>query len=81
MSERIEAFTADHLDECANLLMVTFNAEPWNDSYTYDTANPIRLEAVTGPSRSLGKQVRYPHLSPEAVVYSAPLVEEGTSSD
>ncbi len=49
MSERIEAFTADHLDECANLLMITFNAEPWNDSYIPSTtANPIRLEAVTG---------------------------------
>ncbi len=49
MAERIEAFTADHLDGCANLLMITFNAEPWNDSYIPSTtANPIRLEAVTG---------------------------------
>ena len=38
MAERIEAFTADHLDECAHLLMSAFNAEPWNDSYTHDTA-------------------------------------------
>ena len=38
MAERIEALTADRLDECANLLVTTFNAEPWNDSYTHDTA-------------------------------------------
>jgi len=38
MSERIEALTADRLDECANLLVTTFNAEPWNDSYTHGTA-------------------------------------------
>ena len=38
MSERIEAFNKDHLDECAELLVAAFNAEPWNDSYTHDTA-------------------------------------------
>ncbi len=38
MVERIEALTADRLDECANLLVTTFNVEPWNDSYTHDTA-------------------------------------------
>jgi aminoglycoside 6'-N-acetyltransferase I len=38
MVEQIEAFKASHLDECACLLMVSFNAEPWNDNYTLDTA-------------------------------------------
>ena len=38
MSERIETFTIDHLDDCAHVFMSTFNAEPWNDSYTLDTA-------------------------------------------
>lgn len=38
MSERIEAFNEDHLDECAELLVAAFNAEPWNDNYTHDTA-------------------------------------------
>ncbi len=38
MSERIETFTIDHLDVCAHLFMTAFNAEPWNDSYTLDTA-------------------------------------------
>jgi ribosomal protein S18 acetylase RimI-like enzyme len=38
MGERIEEFKADHLDECAHLFMTAFNAEPWNDSYTMETA-------------------------------------------
>ena len=38
MSERIETFEIDHLDDCAHLFMTAFNAEPWNDSYTLDTA-------------------------------------------
>jgi aminoglycoside 6'-N-acetyltransferase I len=38
MAERIEKLQADHLDECAHLLMTAFNAEPWNDSYALDTA-------------------------------------------
>ncbi len=38
MAERIEEFEADHLDECAHLFMTAFNAEPWNDKYTLDTA-------------------------------------------
>lgn len=38
MAEHIEAFTTDYLDECAHVLMSTFNTEPWNDSYTPDTA-------------------------------------------
>jgi hypothetical protein len=38
MAERIEPLKEDHLDECAHLLMVAFNAEPWNDNYTLDTA-------------------------------------------
>jgi len=38
MAERIEAFKIDHLEECAHLLMTAFNAEPWNDKYTPETA-------------------------------------------
>ena len=34
MAERIEAFKPHHLDECAHLLVSTFNAEPWNDRWT-----------------------------------------------
>ena len=38
MGERTEEFGADHLDECARLAVATFNAEPWNDEWTFDTA-------------------------------------------
>jgi aminoglycoside 6'-N-acetyltransferase I len=38
MAERIETFGQGRLDECAHLLVSTFNAEPWNDEWTLDTA-------------------------------------------
>lgn len=38
MDERIESFKEEHVDECASLLVATFNAEPWNDEWTLDTA-------------------------------------------
>ena len=38
MAERIEALTQSHLDECANLIVSTFNAGPWNDRWTLDRA-------------------------------------------
>ena len=38
MTEHREAFNEDHLDGCAEILVAAFNAEPWNDNYTHDTA-------------------------------------------
>jgi aminoglycoside 6'-N-acetyltransferase I len=38
VTERIETFGRDHLDECARLLVYAFNAEPWNDAWTLETA-------------------------------------------
>jgi aminoglycoside 6'-N-acetyltransferase I len=38
MAEWIEGFRRDHLEQCARLLVATFNAEPWNDEWTLDTA-------------------------------------------
>jgi ribosomal protein S18 acetylase RimI-like enzyme len=38
MTEHIEAFREHYLDECAYLLVSTFNAEPWNKNWTLDTA-------------------------------------------
>jgi aminoglycoside 6'-N-acetyltransferase I len=38
VGERIESFREEHVDECASLLVATFNAEPWNDNWTLDTA-------------------------------------------
>lgn len=41
MDERIEAFEVDHLDECAELLVATFNAEPWSETWTLETAKRL----------------------------------------
>jgi hypothetical protein len=38
MVDWIEGFRRAHLEECARLLVATFNAEPWNDEWTLDTA-------------------------------------------
>jgi ribosomal protein S18 acetylase RimI-like enzyme len=38
MAEHTYTFKEEHLDECATLLVATFNTEPWNDKYTLDTA-------------------------------------------
>ena len=36
--ERFEALTEDHLDECAHLVVSAFSGEPWNESWTFETA-------------------------------------------
>ena len=38
IAERIEPFSREHLDECAHLIVATFNEDPWNDSWTIETA-------------------------------------------
>ncbi len=38
MVEHIESFNESHLDECAHLIVSTFNAGPWNDRWTLDRA-------------------------------------------
>ena len=38
MAERIEPLREEHLDVCARLFVSTFNAEPWNQSWTLYTA-------------------------------------------
>ncbi len=50
MAERIEEYSEDHIDECAHLFMTAFNAEPWNDSYTQDTATDRFLASKTSPA-------------------------------
>jgi aminoglycoside 6'-N-acetyltransferase I len=37
VTERTEVFKGEHPDECARLAVVTFNAEPWNDDWAFDT--------------------------------------------
>ena len=38
MTRRIEPLTQEHLEECAGVLVAAFNAEPWNDRWTRETA-------------------------------------------
>lgn len=38
MSEHIEEFKADHLEECSRLIIAAFNTEPWKAKYTLDRA-------------------------------------------
>ena len=39
MAERIEALKEKHLDDCAHLYVSTFNAQPWNQRWTLETAH------------------------------------------
>ncbi len=36
--EHIGTLKEEHLDECARLTVSTFNAEPWNAKYNFETA-------------------------------------------
>ena len=49
MAERVELLTEDHLNECAHLLMVTFNAEPWNDNWTFEAAKKKLVWTIEVP--------------------------------
>src|SRR5918997_3791447 len=60
MTERIEAFKPEHLDEGAHLFMTAFNAEPWNDEYTLDTAKgAVGLAPISTGMRGLGVRQRW----------------------
>src|ERR671917_461720 len=39
MAERIEALREEHLAECVRLYVSTFNAKPWNQRWTLETAH------------------------------------------
>ncbi|MBU5483731.1 GNAT family N-acetyltransferase [Clostridium sp. MSJ-11] len=43
--ESIENLKYDNLDECSNLFIAAFNAEPWNDKWNFNTARK-RLEDI-----------------------------------
>ena len=38
VTESIEPLTQHYLEECAHLLVLAFNREPWNESWTLETA-------------------------------------------
>ena len=53
MEKRIESFTEEHLDGCANVLVSAFNAEPWNENWTFENAKK-ELSRTLSVSWSLG---------------------------
>lgn len=50
---RYEEMTDTHLDELAQLYVDTFNAEPWNDEWTFETARK-RLQQLLHSEDSFG---------------------------
>jgi aminoglycoside 6'-N-acetyltransferase I len=53
MSEEIQIFTEQHLDECASLFLEVFNSEPWNESWNFEKANLLLSQILNTPG-SLG---------------------------
>jgi aminoglycoside 6'-N-acetyltransferase I len=49
MSEEIQTFTTEYLDKCAHLYVEVFNAEPWNEQWTFETARTKLFEILNTP--------------------------------
>lgn len=49
MVEHIESFSKSHLDECAHLIVSAFNIEPWNENWTFDTAQKTLYQTLEAP--------------------------------
>lgn len=49
MSEEIVAFSSEHLDACANLLVQVFRNEPWKECWTFDNARILLWEIFNTP--------------------------------
>ena len=49
MSEDIFLFTQKHLDECASLFIEVFNNQPWNESWTFETAQSLLSQILNTP--------------------------------
>ena len=49
MAERIEPLTQSHLNECAHLIVSAFNIEPWNENWTFDTAQKTLYQTLEAP--------------------------------
>ncbi|KST66823.1 hypothetical protein BC008_36505 [Mastigocoleus testarum BC008] len=49
VSEEILTLTSEHLDACANLLVQVFNKEPWNESWSFDSARTLLWEIFHTP--------------------------------
>ncbi len=49
MAEEIKVFTAEQLDEASHLYVSVFNAEPWNDLWTFETARKRLSDILQTP--------------------------------
>jgi aminoglycoside 6'-N-acetyltransferase I len=50
MSEEIQIFTQQHLDECASLFLEVFNSEPWNESWNFEKAKLLLSQILNTPN-------------------------------
>lgn len=53
MAETVVPITADNLEQCIELYINVFNSEPWNETWTYQTAKE-RLTDLLHTPKSLG---------------------------
>jgi aminoglycoside 6'-N-acetyltransferase I len=49
MSEEIQIFTEQHLNECAFLLIEVFNSEPWNENWNFEKAKLLLSQILNTP--------------------------------
>ena len=49
MTETIAPMTAEHLEQCIELYMKVFNRDPWNESWTYETAKERLTDLLYTP--------------------------------
>jgi aminoglycoside 6'-N-acetyltransferase I len=50
MSEEIQIFTQQHLDECASLFIEVFNREPWNETWNFENAKLLLSQIFNTPN-------------------------------
>ncbi len=49
MSEEIQFFTQQHLDESASLFLEVFNGEPWKESWNFEKAKLLLSQILNTP--------------------------------
>jgi len=49
VAETIAPMTAKHLEQCIELYMKVFNRDPWNESWTYETAKERLTDLLHTP--------------------------------
>ncbi|MEW5323804.1 hypothetical protein V2J23_17295 [Geobacillus thermoleovorans] len=49
MAETVVPITTDNLEQCIELYIKVFNSEPWNESWTYETAKERLTDLLHTP--------------------------------